>query len=576
MPTFAVDEGFWYASTEVLKIGSLVRIPLGGRRVRGYVVELSERPPRSDLRASGPEVMKLPIFDRPLLDALIWSAHRYVAPIPVMLERATPPNLANRLGADPPTIFVASSGQALSEYARSVAGGLRRPPVAYVARSGDFDWLTDVAAPVLGAGASLMVVAATGSEVDTLVSSVAPKFSQQTVVVKPESKDAEVTAAWVRCQAPGNLLIGTPRITSWSIAALAMAVAVEEGRRAMKERQTPTIAVRDFLRTRASLAGNGLIFVGPTPSLETVASGATVIRSRPRAWPPVEVVDRNREPDTPGLVGVSALAAIKAVTERNGRVFVFAHRRGYAPAARCTRCRTLRRCPNCGARPETSPTCPRCEAVLGPCANCGHDRFVPLGAGVGRVAEELGKRFGTNVAEAPTETPIAVGSEADLASLDPVDLAVAVDADGLILGSNYRAEEEALRILARLAGRVRGKSSRSLVQTSMPDHPVIRALRAGDPFDFLEAEIQNRSRLGFPPASQLMVIELRGTIPPNADAQIRELKASVMGPAVRNENHRWLLQGKDLGVARMGLRPIVQKWRDAGTTVRIDVDPLDL
>ncbi len=281
MPTFAVDEGFWYASPEELKIGSLVRIPLGGRRVRGYVVELSERPPRSDLRASGPEVMKLPIFDRPLLDALIWSAHRYVAPIPVMLERATPPNLANRLGADPLAITMASSGQALSEYARSVAAGLRRPPVAYVARSGDFDWLTDVAAPVLGAGASLMVVAATGAEVDTLVSSVAPKLAQQTVVVKPESKDAEVTAAWVRCQAPGNLLIGTPRITPWSVAGLAMAVAVEEGRRAMKERQTPTIAVRDFLRTRASLAGNGLIFVGPTPSLETVASGATVIRSRP-------------------------------------------------------------------------------------------------------------------------------------------------------------------------------------------------------------------------------------------------------------------------------------------------------
>ncbi len=73
-----------------------------------------------------------------------------------------------------------------------------------------------------------------------------------------------------------------------------------------------------------------------------------------------------------------------------------------------------------------------------------------------------------------------------------------------------------------------------------------------------------------------MVIELRGTIPPNADTQIRALKASVMGPAVRNENHRWLLQGKDLGVARIALRPIVQKWRDAGTTVRIDVDPLDL
>jgi hypothetical protein len=37
-----------------------------------------------------------------------------------------------------------------------------------------------------------------------------------------------------------------------------------------------------------------------------------------------------------------------------------------------------------------------------------------------------------------------------------------------------------------------------------------------------------------------------------------------------------LLQGADLRAVRVRLRTLVQRWRDAGHTVRIDADPLDL
>ena len=557
-------------------IGSLVRVPLGGRKVRGYVVEITDRPPRADLRTIGPTVMKLPLFDRALFEALAWAAHRYVAPLAVLLERAAPPNLANRVAPSPARASTAPSIHPVATFAGAVAHGRRRPPLALIQRSDDLSWVSALAGPVLAAGKSCQIVAATGVEVEEISGHAGRLFPDQVVSVRPESSGAETTAAWVRCQTPGHLLIGSPRIAPWPIADLALAVAVEEGRRAMKDRQTPTISVRDFLRTRSNVAGNGLVFAGPTPSLETIAGGATILRARPRAWPPVEVVDLRAEPDSPGLLGVTAVAAIKAVLERKGRVFVFAHRKGYAPAARCQRCRTLRRCPRCGARPETSPTCPRCGAELGPCANCQHDRFVPLGAGVGRVLEEVEKRFARQLTGTAQESSIQVGSESDLAGLEPVDLAIAVDADGLILGTNYRATEEALRILARLVGRVAGRSSRGLIQTSLPDHPVIRALRAGDPVSFLEEESANRQLLGLPPTGQLLIVELRGEVPATADAELHALGAGVTGPVLRGEHHRWLLQGNDLGVARKLLRPLVQRWRDAGTTVRIDADPLDL
>jgi primosomal protein N' (replication factor Y) len=363
------------------------------------------------------------------------------------------------------------------------------------------------------------------------------------------------------------------------VANLGVAVIVEEGRKAMKDRQTPTVSVRDLMKTREALAGFGLGFVGPTPTLETLKTGATVIRPRRRAWPPVEIVDRREQAPTNAVVGGKVLAAIKAVAARGGSVFVFAHRRGYAPASRCQRCRTLRRCHQCGSRPEQTLTCQRCGTTLGPCANCGHDAFVPVGAGVGRVTEELVRSLGSKVGTAPSDHQVQVGSEADLAGLSRQDLVVAVDPDGLILGSHYRAAEEALRILARLVGRVGGSASRGLIQTYMPDHPVMTALRTGNPIPFLGGELEARNRYGLPPSSQLLVLEVRGAVPSDLATTIRTTvpdNISVLGPDLRHGVNRFLLQATDLGPTRLILRPLVQKWREAGATVRIDADPLEL
>ena len=115
-----------------------------------------------------------------------------------------------------------------------------------------------------------------------------------------------------------------------------------------------------------------------------------------------------------------------------------------------------------------------------------------------------------------------------------------------------------------------------MVQTSMPDHPIIAALRSGRPLDFLQNELSARARDGFPPAGELLALDLREP-PAEADAQLRDVAgAEVLGPADTGEGQRWLLQGKDLGDARVRLRGLVQSWRDAGVRVRIDVDPSDL
>jgi primosomal protein N' len=94
----------------------------------------------------------------------------------------------------------------------------------------------------------------------------------------------------------------------------------------------------------------------------------------------------------------------------------------------------------------------------------------------------------------------------------------------------------------------------------------------------LEADLADRAALGLPPGGELLVVEA-GDPPERADDALREAvgaRAEVHGPADARGRTRWLVQGRDLRSARIALRGVVHEWRERGTRVRIDADPLDL
>ena len=49
-----------------------------------------------------------------------------------------------------------------------------------------------------------------------------------------------------------------------------------------------------------------------------------------------------------------------------------------------------------------------------------------------------------------------------------------------------------------------------MVQTAEPAHPVMDALRSGDPTGFLEGEAARREAAGYPPFGDLIILEVRG------------------------------------------------------------------
>lgn len=577
--SFSVDDGFWYSIPDHLasdlKIGSIVRVPLSGRRVRGWVVEMAgER--EGNLKEIAGISGSSPVFNPDLLQGLLWTARHYVAPVATLLARATPPNLP-RSDRDAASIAdLKPDDHPLSDVVIKTAEGGKTPVSAIVGNWRRLAWLRTIG-PVLRSGSSVLVIAASAAEVAQLHDE-AHQIWGNAVVAADGEDDKGDTMAWEAAQAPPRLVVGTPKTASWQVSGLDLAMVLEEGRRAMKDRQTPTIHVREVMRTRSRIEGFNLVFYGPTPSVEVLSAGAEVFHEGNRAWPLVEVVDRSSDLPGSGFLSERAIAAIGATAKAGERVFVFTHRRVGFAAMRCANCRRIRECAKCGKRLGRDERCPQCAAAIGPCTHCGGTEFEEMGTIPDRLVAEINRRVGKNTAVVhPGESLVTVGTERDLAALPEVSLAIAADVDGILMGPGYRTAEEALRQLARLALAVgEGSGRRLMLQTIRPDSLLITTLRRGDPIPYLERVLVERAREGLPPASEMIAVEIRGEVPEDASAQLNSLEGVVvMGPIEIAEGKRWLLTGK-LGEARLQLRKLVGRWRDRGATVRVDADPIDI
>lgn len=557
VPSFSVDDGFAYAVPDGMElgVGSIVRVPLGGRRVRGWVV--GAEPERAGLRAVLSMSGALPAFGAATLEVLRWAAAHYVAPLSAVLSKTSPPNIArgvvvgrqSPLGASPRRLVVTAAPWT--------------------------DVIASEASVHLLSGRSVMVVCPTVMEAEALAAALGSALGLRTTAISSRTPAAVTTARWVEAATrPGTLVVGTREVAFWPAAALGLVVLADEGRRGMKDRATPTIHARDLVLRRAAAEHFATTMLALVPSVEAVVGASEVIEAG-RPWGRVEIVDRSAEPPGRSLFSETAAAALRAAGDR--RVLVFTHRR--TVAQRCVRCRLLRACPSCGAAPGESDVCPRCSVAVAVCTGCGGRRFESLGAGLPRVLSETARIVTRDeVGPVGSGRRVVVGSERDLPGLE-VDLTVVVDGDGPLMAPHYRAIEEGLRLLGRaVAAAGSGSGRRALVQTSNPSHPAMSALVAGDPVSVVRGDGRSRAALGFPPAGEVIAVEATGLDASAAAGLTAALRgrATVHGPAPAGGGLRWLVQGPDLTKARVVLRRLVGEWREAGVRVRIDADPTDL
>ncbi|HKA03355.1 MAG TPA: hypothetical protein VKD67_03470, partial [Acidimicrobiales bacterium] len=465
-----LSKAFDYLVPETLRdqvrVGTLVRIPLQGRRIGGWVVEVGSRPPDGvALKPLAKVTGWGPSAD--LVELAEWAAWRWAGPMTAFLGTASPPGAV--LGLPPPTRRDGHPAPLDPLYAaqfdaeRSV---VRVPPAADV-----FDLVLAAAAR----GNALVVTPSVA-----LARQLAARLRRAGVPVGLYPRDWAVGAA-------GATVVGA-RAAAWApVAVLASVLVLDEHDEALQEERAPTWHGRDVAIERAGRMGVPCVLASPVPTLEALAWGPLVTSSRTderAGWPVLEIVDRRRDdPARPTLLSPALTRHLRS----EARIVCVLNTPGRARLLACLACGELARCERCAAAVQQLDDgrlrCRRCgtERPL-VCLACGASRMKAIRPGVARVREEIEALIGAPVVLATAATAgrplpdgrVYVGTEAVLHQVDAADVVAFLDIDQELLAPRYRAADQALALLAR-AARVtggRGGGGRLLVQTRVPRHEV--------------------------------------------------------------------------------------------------------
>jgi primosomal protein N' (replication factor Y) len=499
-----------------LRVGSIVRIPLHGRRVRGWVVDDDVEPEAAPDRLVALQAVSSAGPPADVVALCEWAARRWAGPVTTFLRAASPPTIVDPRAcpeprstwhpatAPPAVLGVEAWPDVAVRLVTWAPGDDRRELVRALCAP---DGSTLIVVPEPGrAGGVVRALAREGREVRHLHGALA---------------DRERSALWDDVRRGAVVVVGGRAATWLPIPDLRAVVVLDESDEALQEERAPTWHARDLALERARRAGAPATLVSPVPSVD--AHHAADVALAPRlavlraGWPRVSVVDMRTEPPGSGLCSEALGPAIHGALDRGGRVVCVVNRRGRARISVCRACAAVARCSECGAavaQPDHDLHCPRC-GVTRPvvCAECGSTRLRPLRPGVHAARDDLAALVArATVVDVDAQTAaigdaeIVVGTEAVLhrvprGAKPPVLLVAFLAFDEELLAPRARAHDQALWLLvrgARLLG-ARRDGGCLFIQTRLPEHPVLHVASTGDPTGFVAEEDALRRALAFPP-----------------------------------------------------------------------------
>jgi primosomal protein N' (replication factor Y) (superfamily II helicase) len=537
-----------------VEIGTLVRVPLAGRRIGGWVVDV-------DIASDVPEASLKPIAKvtgvgprADVIELARWAAWRWAGRLSNLLTAASPPGAVVALAAParrPPA-------PALRFEPAGPVTVVRTPPAAD---------LLDLLASICALGPAVIVCPTVA-----LATHYGSRLRKAGVEIALAPRD------WARIAAGGCSAIGA-RAAVWApVPDLAAIVVLDEHDEVLADERAPTWHARDVAVERARRAGVPCVLCSPLPTLEALALGPEIeptVASERAGWGRIHVIDRSSEdPFRSGPFSESLTAWLR----RAGRVVCVVNRTGRAASLSCKTCGHATVCERCAAGvaqdAERTLVCRRCGTTRPQvCQRCGSTKLASRRPGTARLAEELSSLLQEPVAEVtgaardgdvPTGRVI-VGTEAALHRVGDVSTVVFLDFDAELLAPRYRASEHALGLLARAARVVGGRAGdgRVVVQTREPDHEVIRAVVLARPEEVGEIERVRRRALGFPPFSA--IAQVSGAA---AEEFVRQLVGvELLGPS----DGSWLVRAPDHRTLCDGLASVPHP---GGRELRVAVDPL--
>lgn len=338
---------------------------------------------------------------------------------------------------------------------------------------------------------------------------------------------------------------------------LGLIVIDEEHEQSYKQGSSPRYHAREVAAEMARRYGCPLALGSATPSSEALARSA-VGTYRGQVWTRVEMPERPGGATLPTIIiadlrrefatGQRSIFskrlydALMGVVERREKAVLLHNRRGFANFLMCRECGCVPTCKHCSTaltyhertHELVCHTCGsryRVRAYPAPgsaCPRCGSLYLAKMGLGTQQVEDALREILPPNVAvirmDADTtstkgahrrlleefdaaECAVLLGTQMIAKGLDfpQVTLVGVVNADYALKMPDFRAGERTYDLLEQVAGRAgRGdKPGEVVIQTYLPDDPVIRAVACHDRSIFTEHDQAQRREVCYPPFTRL-------------------------------------------------------------------------
>ncbi len=401
---------------------------------------------------------------------------------------------------------------------------------------------------------------------------------------------AQRLKSWLAAhQGAARIVLGTRMAVFASLPGLQLIVVDEEHDPSYKSQEGARYSARDLAVYRSQLetdpTGSGkncrVLLGSATPSIESwhhsraAAEGGRYQRllmpSRvgSGALPTVRLVDMAQQPKKT-VLSPPLLQAIAERIARGEQSMIFLNRRGYAPVLQCSSCDWKSECPHCSAyrvfhKLDRTLRCHHCgltDRVPRACPSCGDLDITTLGRGTEQLEEHLAELLAD--VQRPDGSPVRIARidadstklkgalQAQLAQVHSgevdvlvgtqmiakghdfrhITLVAAVNPDGALFSSDFRASERLFSLLMQAAGRAgrdatQGLKSEMWIQTMHPKHALFAALKRHDFAAFAAQQLLEREQAGMPPFSFQALVRAEARSQDVAQAFLRLASAAA-------------------------------------------------
>lgn len=386
------------------------------------------------------------------------------------------------------------------------------------------------------------------------LSMVRGRFREKVVLLHHRLAQGERNENWEKmCAGEVSLVVGARSAIFSPLPHLGLIIVDEEHEGAYKHEEAPAYHARDIAVMRGKIARAAVILGSATPSLESYhnalagkyALSTLTARVERALLPSVRIVNmrKEREKKNFSIFSETLIDALKERYTRGEQALLFLNRRGYHTLLVCASCGESLHCPHCDValtfyRGVNRISCHLCDYALSPppaaCPDCKGQTLKFKGVGtefVERALHAILPDIRTLRIDADTtahkgshellfkqfksgKADVLVGTQMIAKGLHfpSVTFVGILNADSTLHIPDFRSGETLFQLLTQVSGRAgRGDlPGEVLVQTHMPEHPVIRQAITQDYTGFFHAECANRKAFQYPPFAKLAKVTFSG------------------------------------------------------------------